>query len=383
MKKNKALFVSHEDDNSGAPKALYNVLKFILINYELNLDIFVCDTKFVGVFENLKKGLNDRNIPNVFYQKKSTQNRIIRKVKGFINRKLFAKSRIEKYNKKYDFIFFNSISYNYFKLELEGITIPKYLYLHEGTNFLFNSLKDDYSIFNNFQIIFVPSKQVEADLTAHGICKSKITVLQLFLDDDEIIEESSVLSNSNKGELVVGNLANLNEMKGVEYFLATAKLYKEMYPNDTIKFKWKGYTKDSFLHNLTNYEIQNAGLNNVVLLEEKSKDIKSFFSTIDVLMMTSKQETFGFVVLEAANHFTPSIAFKEVVGASEFINKYGGFTVEYLSINQLVVCLKEYYENRDLIRLHGINANRHLKANYTLNEKLKKDFKSKLEFMMN
>lgn len=382
MKKNKALFVSHEDDISGAPKALYNVLKFILINYKLNLDIFVCDTKFIGVFENLKNELNNVNVLNVFYHKKSKQNKIIRKVKGFIERKLFAKGKVEKYNKKYDFIFFNSISFNYFKSDLEGITIPKYLYLHEGTIFLFNSLKDDYTIFNNFQIIFVPSKQVEDDLIAHGICKSKIIVLQLFLYEDEIIEESSVLFNSNKGELVVGNLANLNEMKGAEYFLATAKLYKEMYPNDRIKFKWKGYTRDSFLYNLTNYEILNGGLDNVVLLEEKSKDIRSFFSTIDVLMMTSKQETFGFVVLEAANHFTPSIVFKEVVGASEFINRYGGFTVEYLSVNQLVICLKRYYENRDLIRSHGINANRHLKANYTLNKKLKKKIKRKLEFLM-
>lgn len=382
MKKNKALFVSHEDDNSGAPKALYNILKFILINYKLNVDILVCDIKFVGVFENLKNGVNNSNIPNVFYQK-STQNRIIRKVRGFVDRKLFAKNKSDKYNKKYDFIFFNSISYNYFKSELDGITIPKYLYLHEGTNFLFNSLKEDYSILNNFKIIFVPSKQIEEDLTSRGICKSKITVLQLFLDDDEIANEPSIISASNKDELVVGNLANLNWMKGIEYFLATAKLYKETHPNDNIKFKWKGYTKDSFLHNLTNYEIQKSGLNNIVFLEEKSKEIKNFFSAIDVLLMTSKQETFGFVILEAANYFKPSIAFKNVVGASEFINKYGGFTVEYLSINQLVVCLKKYYENRDLIKLHGIKANRHLKANYTLNEKLKKDLKSKLEFIIN
>jgi len=97
--------------------------------------------------------------------------------------------------------------------------------------------------------------------------------------------------------------------------------------------------------------------------------------------MTSKEETFGFVILEAANCFKPAIAFKKVVGASEFITKYGGFTVDYLSIYQLVGCLKKYYENRDLIKAHGIKANHYLISNYTLNENLKKVLKSKLEFI--
>jgi hypothetical protein len=54
MKKNKALFISHSDENSGAPKALCNILKFILIEFKINADIYVCVPKNVGVFEYLK-----------------------------------------------------------------------------------------------------------------------------------------------------------------------------------------------------------------------------------------------------------------------------------------------------------------------------------------
>lgn len=383
MKKNKALFISHADDNSGAPKALYNILKFMLISYKINIDVCVCVPKSIGIFENLKREEFINNIPNVFYLKINTQKKLIQKLIYFLDKKNHCDRTIKKYNKQYDFVFFNSISYNFYKSELDNITIPKYLYLHEGSNFLYTSLKGDYSIFNKFEHIFVPSELVEKDLLNNGIHQSKITVLQLFLDENEIINEHTSNSTIHRDEFVVGNLANLDWTKGIEYFLSTAKLYKELYPRDNIKFKWKGYVKDSFFHNLIKFEIQKAGLSNVVVFEEKSKEIKDFFSFIDVFLMTSKQETFGFVVLEAANYFKPSITFKEVVGAAAFINNYGGFTVEYLSIYQLVVCLKKYYEDRGLMKLHGIEANQYLIANYTLNENLRKELKNKLEIIFN
>lgn len=382
MKKGKALFISHQDDNSGAPKALYNILRFILNVYKVNVDISVCVAKSAGVFENLKK-VNSNNESTVFYSKKKSQNRIFNKAVNYIDALFLAKKKIKDYNQKYDYVFFNSISFNCFKSDLDAITIPKYLYLHEGSNFLYALLKDDYSILKKFNHIFVPSVQVEENLIKHGINSSKVTILELFIEANEIIGNSFLKSTSLREELVVGNLANLDIVKGIECFLATAKLYKELYPDDRIKFIWKGYTKGSSLYNLANYEVEQSGLSELVFFEEKSKEIEDYFSRIDVLLLTSKQETFGLVILEAANYFTPSITFKKVVGVSNFIDEYGGFTASYLSINQLVVDLKKYYGDRDLIELHGLKAHENLVANYTLNERLKKELKFKLDILFN
>jgi glycosyltransferase involved in cell wall biosynthesis len=382
MKKGKALFISHQDDNSGAPKALYNILKFILSTYKVNVDVSLCVDKSVGVFEDLKNNKNSNEI-NVFYPKKSSQNKIIKKITNRINNLFFAENRSAKYNKKYDFVFFNSISFNYYKSDSEAITIPKYLYLHEGSNFLYTLLKDDYSILKKFNHIFVPSSQVEENLIKHGIDRSKITILELFVEANAIVDKPFLKSTLPKDGLVVGNLANLDPTKGIECFLATAKLYKELYPNDHIKFIWKGYTKGSSLYNLVNYEIKESGLSQLVFLEEKNKEIEDYFSRIDVLLLTSKQETFGLVLLEAANYFTPSITFKNVIGGSKFIDEYGGFTASYLSINQLVLYLKEYYENNELVELHGSKAHENLIANYALNERLRKELKVKLDILLN
>jgi len=91
VKKNKALFVSHEDDNSGAPRVLYNLLKFIVKNYELDVDIFVTLPKYLGIFEKLKNETYLDKTPEIFYHKESSKSRIIRKITTFIDRKIFAK----------------------------------------------------------------------------------------------------------------------------------------------------------------------------------------------------------------------------------------------------------------------------------------------------
>lgn len=386
MKKSKGLFLSHLDDKSGAPKALHTILKFILTQSKIDVDIFVCQPKTVGFFENLKNNKKGKGLVKVKYlkSKKISNVFLIRKLENLFNRKIakiHAKQTLKSYHKNYDFIFFNSISYNFHKAELDKITIPKYLYLHEGSFFLYEHIKEDYSIFNKFDHIFVPSKQVEENLINHGIASNKIKLLQLFLNDDEI--NNSKGSTSKKENFVVGNLAHLYAGKGIEYFLVTAKLYKELYPNDKIIFKWKGYNPEASLFNLTNYEIQNAGLKDVVFLEEYSNDTNEFLSGIDVLLMTSKQETFGYVVLEAANNCVPSISFDEVIGASEFIKEYGGFVAKYLSINQLVTYLKKYYDDRNMLNSIGNEANKLLKSNYSLNDKLKNDLKAKLSFIIN
>lgn len=378
MKKNKGLFISHADQYSGAPKALFNILKFILNTYPINIDIQVNESIDQGVFENLK---HSNKIINIFYKKQSKYrvNRIIKNRLFFLIKKIYLKNKIKNYNKKYDFIFFNSITFHQIEFDLNEIMVPKYLYLHEGNMGLFSVLRNNYSVFKSFDYIFVPSNIVLNDLVNHGIEPSKIAVLQLFLDKDEICSAPPVPLFLKNKPLVVGNLANIDWRKGSDYFLATAKLYKELYPNDYVNFKWKGYLKDSFYYSLLNYEIEKAGLESFVFLEEKGKDTKDFFSSIDVFLLTSKEETFGFVVLEAANHSKPAITFKKSIGASVFIDCYGGFTADYLAINQFVDFLKKYYDDRDLMKSHGNNAKRLLNENYILDDKMKNELKEILD----
>lgn len=382
MRKNKGLFLSHLDEKSGAPKALLNILKFILNESKIDIDIFVCQPKTIGFFENITSSKGAIKV-DYLKHKKSSNFFLIRKLENFFSRKIAkiqAKNNVKRINENYDFIFYNSISFNFHRNQIDKINLPKYLYLHEGSNFLYDYIKNDYSIFDKFDHIFVPSNQVEMNLINQGVASNKITLLQLFLNDNEINYSKSTISK--KENFVVGNLAYLHSGKGIEYFLATAKLYKELYPKDNILFKWKGCNPETSLFNLTKYEIQKAGLNNIVFLEEYSEQINEFLLGIDVLLMTSKQETFGFVVLEAANNCVPSVAFEEVIGASEFIKQYGGFVAEYLSIYQLVNYLKNYYENPSLLLSTGIDANKLLISNFSLNDRLKNELRDKLSFML-
>ena len=364
MAKNKILFVNHEDNFSGSTIVLEKLLSFILKKNTVDIFLHVYNTnKNKNVFTKLVQN-NSITLDSLNLKKTLSSNFLIRIVQKIIRK--FKKSTSELINSRYNAIFFNSISFIYFEQHLAKITLPKYLYLHEQINAIHSFIGTNYTLFYYFEHIFVPCNQSKQMLIELGVNPSKISVLQLYLTPNEIINSSKIDSKT----LRIGNLANISWPKGIEYFLATAKLYNELYPQDNIKFIWKGAQQDSFLEQLTNYEIQKSGLASFVDLLSRDSETTNFYNTIDVLLLTSKEESFGLVCLEAANHKVPCVIFKDVVGAQSFIEKYDGFVVNYLSIFSLVHSLKKYYDNRELINQHGNKAKEILLNEFTMNKTL-------------
>lgn len=345
------LLILHDDSLSGAPIAAVNWITILKTHSNAIIETIIINR--TGNFDKTLDRLKIKTYSN-------TQFCVSYPVFGkfaWLRQKIYAfkngssRKALDRINSNYDRVIFNSVvSLKLCEPLIASIKIKKFLLLHEMGNAIFCFLENNYKLLNLMDGIYSPSISASDNLTAQGIDQHKIFKLPLVLNQTQV---SYVAKTGSKDELVVGNLANPGWPKGFDYFLGMAKLYSENYPHDSIRFIWKGFTLSSFEYQLAAHEINNAGLEHKVQLIAKSSDNTDFFHRLDLLAMTSKEDTYPFVMLEAAMSKIPVISFKKSGGAEEFINEFGGFTVPYLSMAQYVKQIKIYYENRGLLGEHG------------------------------
>jgi glycosyltransferase involved in cell wall biosynthesis len=369
----KILLVLHDDSLSGAPVAALNFAR--LLKTRLDIDLSVVVVNYNNVLTEQFRGLGISVLTNSDLKVAYPRYQRLRTIRKYISdlRKNNFRNAIRRINDDYDIILFNSVvSLDYCRELIPNLTIRKFVFVHELQNAIDLFLQGDYEIINQMDGVFVPSEAARNNLVHHGIKSEKLFKIPLII---EAVENPKKVHTS---EFVVGNLANPGWPKGFDYFLAIAKYYCEQYPSDSIRFVWKGFRRDTFEYKLSAYEIDNAGLTDVVSLEMKEEPNDVFFQNLDVLIMPSKEDTFGIVMLEAAQWQVPSIGFSNTGGIQEFIESYGGLTVPYLSIKQFVQHIKYYYEHRAVLQLHGEAAQKQYLSNHTINEEVVLQVKTSL-----
>lgn len=128
-----------------------------------------------------------------------------------------------------------------------------------------------------------------------------------------------------------------NARKGVDLFLQVARCVAERSPRD-VHFVWLGsYAND--LHPYHNgwieHDRRQMGLEGRVHLLETRANPEPFALAADVFLMTSRDDSFPFVVQESMACGVPVIAFRDAGGAVEAIAEGTGLTVPYLAIDAM------------------------------------------------
>ena len=85
-------------------------------------------------------------------------------------------------------------------------------------------------------------------------------------------------------------------------------------------------------------------------------DQETFYKNTDVLFLSSREDPYPLVVLEAAAFAKPAICFKDAGGAPEFVLQDAGIIVPYLDILAVANALLLYQQTPALVREHGVVA---------------------------
>lgn len=179
-------------------------------------------------------------------------------------------------------------------------------------------------------------------------------LLHYNLDNTCVIENpneinSQITNLKNKTVLAVGRLT---EQKQFDILI---DIWSKIYSNDItwkLKIVGEGPLKDTLLYKIKEYKLEDS-----VILQGFNNNIEEEYKNADILVMTSKYEGFGLVLVEAQSCGLPTIAFDCPTGPKNIINDgKDGYLIEYNNINDFSKKLYKLMNDKVLRESFSKNA---------------------------
>ena len=155
-----------------------------------------------------------------------------------------------------------------------------------------------------------------------------------------------------KGKKIVINVATGEMRKGFDLFLQVAKNLKE---EKDILFIWIGSINKQIYEKV----IGNEKLDNLITYGyvDDVKKLMQFYDCANILLLTSREEPFGSIVLEAFHSGTPVIGFENAGGfVDTVIPGETGELVEYENVDKLQTELLELLNDSKVLAKYSDNC---------------------------
>jgi glycosyltransferase involved in cell wall biosynthesis len=203
------------------------------------------------------------------------------------------------------------------------------------------------------------------------IANSEETSRTILIKNKNLIEEDydnqqlEVVYTRQEGEVIIGNAGRLSEEKGHIYLLQLARILKDKGYKFKILIAGTGKLKSKLLK-LARYLQVEDEVNFLGFVE----NIRMFNQTIDIFVLSSLYEGFGYVLVEAMAERKPIVAFDIGSSAEIVINNKSGFLVESLNITDLAEKVEELINNKDLRIKMGESGRKRVEEVFTFEQTL-------------
>ena len=148
-----------------------------------------------------------------------------------------------------------------------------------------------------------------------------------------------------KSAFVVGGCGTLGWRKGSDLFLQVASYLSK---NQDIYFIWLGVDEKTGTYHEFVYEAEKFGVLEKTLLVPYDVKINKYYQLMNVFLMTSREDPFPLVNLEAASFGVPIICFDKSGGSNELVDENSGFIVPYGDSKEMSEKVKELKSNNAL-----------------------------------
>jgi glycosyltransferase involved in cell wall biosynthesis len=196
------------------------------------------------------------------------------------------------------------------------------------------------------------------------IDSSKIRVIYNGIDFDQVASvDGNPGYHHKEGEVVLGNAGRLEKQKAQEYLVDLAVELKSRHQNFKIVIAGEGQLEER----LREYA-RSSGVEDRIVFLGFLKEMQPFMDAIDIFVLTSRWEGFGYVIAEAMASSKPVVAF-DVSSNPEIIEDgKSGYLIPPYDIGLLADRVIQLIENERLRKQIGDYAREsvHEKFNYKL-----------------
>lgn len=167
---------------------------------------------------------------------------------------------------------------------------------------------------------------------------------------------------------VVGGAGTRDWRKGPDLFAQSAWEVRRRRPDADVRFVWVGGPIPSVDHWDPTVDVPLLGLEGRIDFLDHQPDPKRWMAAFDLFALTSREDTFPLVCLEAGALGVPIVCF-DTSGIPELVRAAGGgAVVDYPDVPALAAALVERIDDSDLRRGEGEALRRHIEAHHRLED---------------
>jgi glycosyltransferase involved in cell wall biosynthesis len=368
----KVLFVGHAASRSGAPILLLQFLTWLKANSDVVFDAMVVnDGPLLPDMRAVAK-------TDVIETWPSLGARLARKVVGaerWSNRRDRHFQRVTSKG-RYDLAYVNTVVPAREIRLLSELGLPVICHVHE-LDFAVMQMVGEPEMRRVVPAVthfIAASRAVRDRLTQRwGISESDVSVIHEFTSPPPLTSHSSGDRHRTRAEIgvaddeiLVGSCGTLDWRKGADLFLQVARILASRPSASKVKFVWVGANPshpDSkrFLH-----DVQVSGLDRLVSVVAVTTEPNRYFQAMDVFALTSREDPFPLVMLEAAASGKPVVCFAGSGGGPEFVEDDAGLVAPYLDVDSYATHVATLAGDPRLRRAFGDAGRQKVADRYTI-----------------
>lgn len=369
------LFIGHEAERTGAPILLLHLMRWLEKN-ESDIQFEVLLLRDGALREEYER------FAEVYVVPETKLPEIVVRGMRFLRRKLGLRKKLwipdlPPFRKDYDLVVGNTVA-SLEHLEFFKSSGPRTVcWIHEMRSVIESFFPEPgrfCTVAQSVDRFVVPSRPVLAVLREFGV-NTQAELIYEFSEVGTVSAERAADVRRSLGipadAFVVVGCGTVEARKGTDLFLdIAAKLTATI---EDIYFVWVGgpskYSTAEFEHSLNKPE--RRGLPRVTITGMQ-KEPGNYFANMDVFALTSREDPFPLVCLEAASLSKPIICFEGSGGMPEFIGNDAGRVVPFGDVDAFADQIREYYLDRDQLHAAGEAAHRKVSNEFSMDSSCRK-----------
>lgn len=316
------IFVSHEASETGAPAVLLSLMQWIKDNTNINFSILVGAS---GPWNDKFKAI----APTFFFDQPHTEEDI----------RDFCGNNVQS-------VYINTIASASYANALNYLHAEFITHVHEMES-VFEIFKDNVEILKNICNKFISVSPGSTSAIEKRFPNAEITYIRPFIQP----YQPQVQIEKPQGKKIIFGCGAVEKRKGFDLFCQVALKIKQRGYTD-IEMHWIGSDVDKDLG--AEHTIQEFGVADIVKYLGSKANPRDYFSYGDLFLLTSREDPYPLVCMEAAEHQTPVICFDQQAGGMfSFVEADAGKVVEYLNIDAMADASIELLEDKTQLKALG------------------------------